>query len=236
MASISRNRFLVRNHFRCGIDYWRQQFDVKEVKISGFRIACVICCVWGKGTHIAWSEIYRDYLLFSVAQGIFWLSTERLSRSTLYLNEGGEGTMYPFCSLATLMSSIDFSVTKSPKVGPLLIFSMSLCLINAFQTKEAAVSRGWKVYSCFKNLHFMRHFRLDSIIDFSSHILSKNTGSATCSFMDEIYLKDRLSRGASPVSKQSPCYVVIGKYAVKSLKFFQVSRAFGIPQIIFVFH
>ncbi len=28
-----------------------------------------------------------------VEQGIFWLSTERLSRSTLHLIEGGEGSM-----------------------------------------------------------------------------------------------------------------------------------------------
>jgi hypothetical protein len=35
---------------------------------------------------------YRDYhdpLLFSVAQGIFRLSTERLSRSTLHIKGGG---------------------------------------------------------------------------------------------------------------------------------------------------
>ncbi len=40
-------------------------------------------------------EIYRDYthdpLLFSVAQGIIWLSSERLTRSTLHLIEGGRG-------------------------------------------------------------------------------------------------------------------------------------------------
>ncbi len=31
-----------------------------------------------------------------VARGIFWLSTERLSRSTSYLKEGGEGTLYSY--------------------------------------------------------------------------------------------------------------------------------------------
>jgi hypothetical protein len=39
-------------------------------------------------------EITYDPLLFSVAQGIFWLSSERLSRSTLHLIEGGEGSLY----------------------------------------------------------------------------------------------------------------------------------------------
>jgi hypothetical protein len=40
-------------------------------------------------------EITHDPLLLSVAQGIFCLSTERLSRSTLHLKEGeGEGSLY----------------------------------------------------------------------------------------------------------------------------------------------
>ncbi len=73
-------------------------------------------------------------LLFSVAQGIFWLSTERLSRSTLDLKEEGTGSLYSCIrSLATVTSYIDLSVrivTKSPKVGPLLIFSISLVSQN----------------------------------------------------------------------------------------------------------
>jgi hypothetical protein len=43
-------------------------------------------------------EITHDSLLFSVAQGIFCLSTESLSRSTLHLKEGGEGSLYS-CTL-----------------------------------------------------------------------------------------------------------------------------------------
>ncbi len=41
------------------------------------------------------TEITHDALLFGVAQGIFWLSTERLLRSTgtLHLKEGGEGSL-----------------------------------------------------------------------------------------------------------------------------------------------
>jgi hypothetical protein len=40
------------------------------------------------------TEITHDPLLLSTAQGIFELSTERLSRSTLHLKEGGEGSLY----------------------------------------------------------------------------------------------------------------------------------------------
>ncbi len=43
------------------------------------------------------TEIYLDYplpLLFNVAQGIFTQSTERLSRSTLHLKQGGEESLY----------------------------------------------------------------------------------------------------------------------------------------------
>ncbi len=78
-------------------------------------------------------EIYRDYyprpLLFSVAQGVFWLSTETLMQ---YIKFKGVGSLYS-CTLlsciATVMSCIDALrriVTKSPKVWPLLIFSISL--------------------------------------------------------------------------------------------------------------
>jgi hypothetical protein len=47
---------------------------------------------WGESA----TEIYKDPhdpLHFSVVQGIFSLSTERLSRSTLHLKEGGEGNL-----------------------------------------------------------------------------------------------------------------------------------------------
>ncbi len=52
--------------------------------------------------HQRYTEITHDPLLFSVAQGICWLSTERLSCSTLHLKEGerGVGTLV-LCSLAT---------------------------------------------------------------------------------------------------------------------------------------
>ncbi len=64
----------------------------------------------------------------------FWLSTERLSRSTLHLKEGERGVCtLLLCSLATVMSCIDASVrivTKSPKVGPLLtVYSPSLWVL-----------------------------------------------------------------------------------------------------------
>ncbi len=45
-----------------------------------------------------YTEITHDPLLFSVAQGIFWLSTESLSVSTLHLKEGGERSLYS-CTL-----------------------------------------------------------------------------------------------------------------------------------------
>ncbi len=41
-------------------------------------------------------EITHDPFLFSVAQGIFWLSSERLSRSTLHLIEGEEWSLYSY--------------------------------------------------------------------------------------------------------------------------------------------
>ncbi len=78
-----------------------------------------------------WKEITHHLLHFSVVQGIFLLSTERLSRSTLHFKEGERGVCsLVLCSLVTVASCIDASVqivTKSPKVGPLLIFSISLC-------------------------------------------------------------------------------------------------------------
>ncbi len=49
---------------------------------------------FGIGVLQRYIEITHDPLLFSVAQGIFWLSPERLSRCTLHLKEGGEGSLY----------------------------------------------------------------------------------------------------------------------------------------------
>ncbi len=43
-------------------------------------------CLW---VNQRYTEINHDPLLLSVAQGIFWQSTERLSLSTLHLKEGG---------------------------------------------------------------------------------------------------------------------------------------------------
>ncbi len=53
-----------------------------------------------QGSEIYSTEITHDPLLFSVAQGIFWLFTEKISRSTLHLKEGGEveSTLVP-CNL-----------------------------------------------------------------------------------------------------------------------------------------
>jgi len=45
-----------------------------------------------------YTEITHDPIFFSVAQGIFWLSSERLSRNTLRLIDGGEGSLYS-CTL-----------------------------------------------------------------------------------------------------------------------------------------
>jgi hypothetical protein len=72
----------------------------------------------------------------SVAQGIFWLSTERLSRSTFHLKERGRGESVLLYSVVLQLWRTDASVrivTKSPKVGPLLlwIFSISLGNTNA---------------------------------------------------------------------------------------------------------
>jgi len=43
-------------------------------------------------------EITHDPFLFNVAQGIFWLFSERLSRCTLHLIEWGEGSLHS-CTL-----------------------------------------------------------------------------------------------------------------------------------------
>ncbi len=55
------------------------------------------CCCLESGAQ-RYTEITHDPPLFSVAQGIFWLSTERLSHSTLHLKEGVEGSPYS-CTL-----------------------------------------------------------------------------------------------------------------------------------------
>ncbi len=68
-----------------------------------------------------YTKTTHDPLLCSVAQGIFWLSTERLSHSTSHLKERGVFTL-ELCSLATVTFCIDAPVrivTKSPKVEPL---------------------------------------------------------------------------------------------------------------------
>ncbi len=75
-------------------------------------------------------EITHDSLLFSVAQGILWLSPERLSRSTWHLIEGERG--------AIVLSCIDPSVrivTTSSKVGPRIIFSISLVYSQCFHSR-----------------------------------------------------------------------------------------------------
>ncbi len=91
------------------------------------------------GNSFCCTQIYRDYtydpLLFSVAQGVFLLSSERLSRSTLHLLEGGDGSLYS-CTLQTcnrVLSCIDLSVrivTKSPNVRSLFVFSISLVVLK----------------------------------------------------------------------------------------------------------
>jgi hypothetical protein len=42
-ALIPRNRFLVRNQFRCGIDFWRHRFHVKEQNISELSSSYAVC-------------------------------------------------------------------------------------------------------------------------------------------------------------------------------------------------
>jgi hypothetical protein len=45
-----RNRFLLRNQFRCGIDSWSNLFHVKELKISELSLSCIVC---GEGHPIS---------------------------------------------------------------------------------------------------------------------------------------------------------------------------------------
>jgi hypothetical protein len=73
-------------------------------------------------------EITHDHLLFR--RNILTVLTETLTQYITF-NIGGERgvSTIVFCSLATVLSCIGPSVrivTKSPKVGPLLIFSISL--------------------------------------------------------------------------------------------------------------
>jgi hypothetical protein len=64
-----------------------------------------------------YTEINQDPLLFSVAQGIFFtVHRETLTQYITY-KRGGKG-------------SLCLGVTKSPKIGPLLIFSISLTVHN----------------------------------------------------------------------------------------------------------
>ncbi len=42
-ASIPRYRFLVRNQFRCGIDSWRHEIPVKELKRSKLSSSYFVC-------------------------------------------------------------------------------------------------------------------------------------------------------------------------------------------------
>ncbi len=68
-------------------------------------------------------EITHDPLLFSAAQGIYWTVLRETLTQYITFNRGEEKGLYS-STLGTLMSCIDPSVrivTKSPKVGPLLI-------------------------------------------------------------------------------------------------------------------
>ncbi len=91
-------------HGKCvGVD---SGVDIKEVIVNS-----------GIGSHTPWFffGFGQRYTEITHYQGIFWLSTESLSRSTLHLKEGGVCTLV-LCSLAIVMSCIDASVrivTKS---------------------------------------------------------------------------------------------------------------------------
>ncbi len=66
-------------------------------------------------------DIYRDtydLLLFSVAQIIFWLSTERLSRNPSHLKEGGEESLYSCtCNCDFLHRRLGADSGKIPEGG-----------------------------------------------------------------------------------------------------------------------
>ncbi len=89
---------------------------------------------WERGrSQVGCTQIYRHYhithdpLLFSVAQGIFWLSSERLSRSTLHLTEGGEESLYSctYSCIATVTSCIETSVRIVTGNLPVQIYLIS---------------------------------------------------------------------------------------------------------------
>jgi hypothetical protein len=75
---------------------------------------------------------HDDPLLFSVAQGIFWLSSERLSRSTLHLIEGERWVCTLLCSLTQCCGTVtiyygsgsgsDFWKVMVPVPVPVLTF------------------------------------------------------------------------------------------------------------------
>ncbi len=86
-----------------------------------------------------YSEIYRNYprppSLQCCARNILTVHRETLSQYITFKRGGREESVLLSCtlysSLTTVMSCVDLSmriVTKSPKVGPLLIFSISLDL------------------------------------------------------------------------------------------------------------
>jgi hypothetical protein len=89
-------------------------------------------------------DITHGLLLFSVAQGIFWLSSKRISHSTLHLTEWERGVfILVLYVLATVMSCIDPSartVKKSPTEGPILLYSIfSISLESAACLGSAAI-------------------------------------------------------------------------------------------------
>ncbi len=96
-------------------------------------------------------EITHDSFLFSVAQGIFWLSTERLTQYITFLKRRERRVCtLVLCSLTTVTFCIDPPVrivTKSPKVEPLLIFSISLSTGNITLTILSCSESDW-VWTC----------------------------------------------------------------------------------------
>ncbi len=67
-----------------------------------------------QGPMQRYTEITHDPLLFSVAQGIFWLSTEWLSRSTLHLKQWAEGSLYSLYCVVLQMLSLCADSDKIP--------------------------------------------------------------------------------------------------------------------------
>ncbi len=79
-----------------------------------------------------YTAIIHDPLQFSVAQGIFWLSWERLSRSTLYLifNRGGreESVLLYSCTLLAVPRWFNYCCIM--QILPLLCRQGSMLLIE----------------------------------------------------------------------------------------------------------